>query len=112
MSRKKRRLKRGAKAACQRRHAALRAEQRFGVELTRKVLEGLLRQIRKGESVVVCRQSRRVVLHRVILGEETAIAVYDRARKTIASLLYEESDPRWNAWPGRSNSNPPGDAAP
>lgn len=99
MSRKKRRARRGSKAKSQKRHARRRAEERFSVQLSEQVVAQLIRQIRKGESEPVFRQSNRVVHHRVSLGEEKVIAVYDKLRGTIVTFLYDDDDSRWHGRP-------------
>lgn len=68
--------------------------ERFSIDLTRQRMQELVRQIRKGESVMVFRQSKGVVHHRVTIGENTAIVVYDKNRGTVVTLMHEESDPR------------------
>ena len=94
MPKKKTPQKTDEKAKAQRRHARRRAKERLGIDLTPKILKDLLRQIRKARTVVVFRQSNRVVHHRVSIGEQTAIAVYDKGRGAIVTFLTEDMDPR------------------
>ena len=80
-------MSRGSKLAAQRRHARMRARQRFGLTMTRDVERGLVDQIRDGKA-------NRVTVWRVRLPDgEVARAVYDTDRGTIVTLIFD--GPEW-----------------
>lgn len=68
-------------------HAKKRAEQRYGVTLNRHGLRDLVEDIRSGRAQFVERQSNRITLWFVQLGDKTARAVYDKQRGTIVTFL-------------------------
>ena len=79
------------KSKSQIRHARMRALERFDVVLNDKDYEDLCRQIRKGLSKPVFKQSNRVSIHEVTFQGKIMVAVYDKERKTIASFLPDSS---------------------
>jgi hypothetical protein len=78
------------KARAQTKHAKRRAFERYGVELNRHQLRELADLIRTGKAEFVEKQSHRVSVFRVPIGDTTARVVYDRQRKTIVTFLPPE----------------------
>lgn len=79
------------KKLAQRKHAKRRANERFGLTLNRHQLADVARQIQSGKSVFVRRQSNRVTVHQVSVGEAVCQVVYDSARNQIVTFLPPEA---------------------
>lgn len=77
------------KEEAQKRHGKNRAKERFDIDLSDEDLARIIAQIKRGESEFVRRQSERLTLHRVVVGESNPVVVYDRKRKTIVTFLPE-----------------------
>lgn len=75
------------KEEAQRRHAARRAKERYNLELTEEMMKQIVSQIKRGLSEFVEKQSYRISLHRVIVGELFPTVVYDKKRKVIVTFL-------------------------
>lgn len=75
------------KAQAQRIHATKRAEERYGMTLTRDMHHQLVKMIQSGKSTVIERQSLRVSVHELMIEDEPVRVVYDRIRKTIVTFL-------------------------
>ncbi len=72
----------------QRMHTKTRSIQRFGVRLSDNQYAHLIESIQSQKATFVKSQSLRVKLWRVTLSDgSTAVAVYDKKRKTICTLL-------------------------
>jgi len=77
-----------AKAKGQMKHTAKRGMERFGLTVSEKSIKAIVQQIQSGSAKFLEKQSNRVSLFQVKLEEGVdAVAVYDRERKTIATLL-------------------------
>lgn len=95
-----------SKAKAQKSHAKRRASERLGVELNKEGYRALVAQIRDGRAKFLERQSLRVSLFAVDVAGSPAVAVYDRQRKTIATLLTMEMFNQRNPEPSREESQP------
>lgn len=88
--------KKNKKAKGQKEHSKLRASERFGFDLSKAGYERLCQLTRhslKNEGTVeVC--SLRVSVVRVEFENEILLVVYDKHRKTVATILPKE-DPRY-----------------
>lgn len=78
---------RNAKAKAQKAHAKRRAFERLGIDLSKEEYRGIVAQIRNGRAKFLERQSLRVSLWAVDVVGAQAVAVYDKQRKTVATLL-------------------------
>ena len=79
-----------SKAQNQYRHTEKRFVHRYGVNINRAVYDDLCRQIRENKAQFISKTSNRVSLFWVKLGDERYPVVYDRVRKTIATVLLRE----------------------
>lgn len=77
----------GGKAKAQRRHARVRAMERYGMELGPATRGRIIDAIRTGRSSMVERQTLRVSVHDVTIDERIVRVVYDRRRKEIVTFL-------------------------
>jgi hypothetical protein len=104
----------GSKAKAQRRHARRRAYERFLVEWSERDLDAIVRIIQRGDSELIERQSLRVSKRRVTYDGLTVVVVYDRLRKTIVTVLYEEDGDTQTPTKGRGDDldRAEGDEAP
>lgn len=86
-----------SKAKSQRAHARRRLGQR--TELSGDgVLDAAVAAIRAGKSRPVLRQSHRITVHDVDIGDTTIRVVYDRKRASIATVLTTDMDPSERIW--------------
>lgn len=69
-----------------RRHAARRAEERFGVKLTDDQLLKLGEQIRKGAMECIGKVSKRRTLWKTTLNGIPVVLAYDHRRETVATI--------------------------
>ena len=78
----------------QRTHAKKRALERFGHEYTKQERLKIIHDIQNGSSEVkfISRFSNRLSTWQIHLGDQIAIAVYDRNTKEIATFLPEHYD--------------------
>ena len=91
MPRKKKKSPTRHKHIAQRAHAKRRLQERYGIELTAELRRELLSQIRSGEAKFLERQSRRLTIHVVKVGEDVEIpVVYDSVRGEIVTVLLQE----------------------
>jgi hypothetical protein len=82
---------RQSKERSQTKHAIRRGVERYGVVLSKSDIAGLVSQIQSGEGRLIEKQSLRVSIWEVTLRNgSTATVVYDKSRKTIATLLPPE----------------------
>lgn len=77
----------GNKRRAQYHHAQQRALERYGIALRQSDLDAIVRLIIKGESQLVERQSLRVSVHDVSWDGQTIRVVYDKQRRSIATVL-------------------------
>lgn len=68
-------------------HARKRAAERFGVHLTHEAEREILDKITNGKATFIKKESNRVSLFGVIFAGKETVVVYDRARKTIVTLM-------------------------
>lgn len=81
-----------SKAKNQRIHAKRRAEQRFGLTLSRADLNELVRQIQRGEAEFLARESNRVSRFRVRVRGASAEVIYDKQRKNIVTFFPPDTE--------------------
>jgi hypothetical protein len=79
-----------SKTKAERRHAIRRFAQRFPKELTNHEYDELVRQIQSGRAKFIEKQSNRVSVFEVKTSGITAIAIYDKSRKTIITFITPE----------------------
>jgi hypothetical protein len=79
------------KATTQKRHAKIRAIQRYGFGLTDELLKEIVGKIHRGETRLIDKQSLRVSIHAVMVEGREIPVVYDKHRKTVVSLLPQEA---------------------
>jgi hypothetical protein len=84
----KRRRKKPSKARNQKKHAVLRALQRYGRLINTQFI---MDAIQSGESTLVEKSSLRSSVHKVMYDGVAVFCVYDRKRQQISSFL----DPEW-----------------
>jgi hypothetical protein len=75
------------KKRCQQIHAANRARERFGINLSQNDQQEICRMIRDGEASFVRKDSNRVSVFDVLFKEYVIRAVYDKHRHSIATVL-------------------------
>lgn len=86
-------IKKNKKRLAQIRHAKRRALERFGVELSEEDYINLVKALQWGQfTPLPGRQSNRVSLYYIPLGDKTSVAVYDKHRKTIVTFMYQAAD--------------------
>lgn len=91
------------KRKSQERHARRRASERLGLNLNSEHYSAIISRIQRNTDVeFVGRQSNRVTLWRVHFNEKEFIAVYDKHRKSLVTVLLPE-------WLGAYNSLLSGD---
>jgi hypothetical protein len=73
-----------SKAKAQKRHALHRSVERFGVAFD---FDEAIRKIQAGKAQFVRRQSLRVTMWKVEMAGKEVIAVYDKQRKTIVTVM-------------------------
>lgn len=83
-------MKNRSKAVAEKRHAMRRFAQRFPRELTDDEYNSLIKQIQSGKARFIEKQSNRISIFQVKIEDITAIAVYDKSRKTIITFLNKE----------------------
>lgn len=83
-------LRHRSKTDAEKKHAMRRFAQRFPRELTSLEYDFLVKHIQDGKAKFIEKQSNRVSVFQVKINEVTAIAVYDKSRKTIITFLNEE----------------------
>jgi hypothetical protein len=76
-----------SKAKAQRKHARVRAMERYGMEVGPATRRRIIAAIQGGSSFVVRKQSLRVTVHDVDLDETRVRVVYDRQRKELVTFL-------------------------
>jgi len=102
------------KSADQPRHAKERLESRFGIFMTLAEIERLAVHIRNaghagrnedGSIEFMLKQSNTRKWWRVRIGEQTAIAVFDKTTQGIATFITEEMAARWQPAKGWSEDD-------
>jgi len=77
-----------SKVICQRKHAKMRASQRYQLTLNKDKLRVICKQIQEGKGAkYVARQSFRVTIWEVTYEGKNLWAVYDRMRHTVVTFL-------------------------
>lgn len=79
-----------SKTSAQQKHARSRAMQRFGINLTPAKQAAIVRMIQTGRAEKVDRQSHRVTRWLVTIDGDRMFVVYDKQRKTIATVMPPE----------------------
>lgn len=92
---KKKQQKPATKYFCQKEHTKQRAVERFGISLNKRKYQEIVGMIRGGQSQFVCAQSNRVSVHRLQYEGKEIGVVYDKQRKSIATLLTPEMLAEW-----------------
>lgn len=77
----------GSKAHNQRIHSKRRALQRHGIKMTDEEYEEIIDVIRKQLDIAHFKITNTRVLHIVPIGDRVIPVIYDRTRKTIATVL-------------------------
>jgi len=78
------------KAKTQLRHAIRRARERFGLYLNEDKMRGIAKKIRHGEAEFFDKQSLRVSRFKVCVDGVEMVAVYDKRRGTVVTVLTVE----------------------
>lgn len=82
--------RRRSKRKDQQRHTRLRALERTGLNITVRDQEQIVQKIQRGECTMVRKQSNRVSVFDVEYEETTLRVVYDRHRKSLATIMTPE----------------------
>ena len=90
-----------SKAKNQKKHSKRRAAERYDLELHQDAEASIIRAIQGGEAKFIRRQSYRVSIFEVEHEGRTLPVVYDRKRKTIATILPKEA----LSEPGKEDDN-------
>lgn len=80
-------MSRPSKSTNQKRHARRRAAERYDLDLHQDAQQKIIRAIQGGEAKFIRRQSLRVTVWEVEFEGRKLPVVYDRKRKTIATVL-------------------------
>lgn len=77
-----------SKSKHQRAHSKLRAYQRYDLELNRKDLDTIVKQIQSSkDAFFIKRKSNRVTLWHVLYNKKSLKVVYDSDRKNVVTFL-------------------------
>lgn len=76
-----------SKTKSQKRHARLRAAERFGVGLTNQVHRDLVQEIQARKAQFVYKHSNRVTVWELEFAGQQAVVAYDKSRKTVVTLI-------------------------
>lgn len=68
-------------------HAKRRAFERYGMSLNRKDIDEMVHQIQSGKAIFIEKQSIRVSKFAVVVRDTKMVAIYDKVRKTIVTVL-------------------------
>ncbi len=90
MVRKKKKKGKHSKDKAQYIHAQRRALERYDLEYTNELKEGIIAKIMNGNAAFVDRQSNRVSIFDVEVQGKSVRVVYDKQRKNIASFIPKE----------------------
>ncbi len=71
-------------------HAQKRFKQRFGINFSRSMNDFFVSLIQKGKAFFVEKQSCRISIWDIDYDQETFRVVYDKERKSIVTVLYDE----------------------
>jgi len=74
----------------QQRHAQKRAMERTGLNISANRQDEIIGKIQKGECVFVRKDSRRVSVFDVEFEEQTLRVVYDKQRKSLATIMTKD----------------------
>lgn len=74
----------------QQRHTQQRALARTGLNISARQQDAIVQQIQRGECTLVRKQSNRVTVFDVEYEEMTLRVVYDRQRKSLATIMTPE----------------------
>lgn len=77
----------------QTRHVQKRAIERFGINLSEAQQQALIRQIQQGNAKFVIKQSNRITIFDVEHEGNTIRVVYDKDRKSLATVLTTDMNP-------------------
>jgi len=80
-----------SKKKAQQRHARKRFAERYGVVFDPRLERDFIQIIQSGDARFVEKQSNRVSLFDITMGEEVFRVVYDKERKTIVTVLPKEA---------------------
>jgi hypothetical protein len=94
------RARRGPKTRYIDAHARQRFALRFGIEWTPELRKQLVWMIQTGRSTFLEKQSNARSLHRVTVGDQEIVVVYDKIRATVVTALYPEGE-----WPNLLQSS-------
>ena len=82
--------RRRSKKRDQQRHTQQRAMARTGLNISARQQEAIVQMIQRGEGTLIRKQSNRVSVFDVDYEETTLRIVYDRHRKSIATIMTPE----------------------
>lgn len=82
--------RRRSKAKTQRIHAARRCFQRYGFRLSKRQQDQIVHQIELGDAELVEHQTNRVSVFKANCEDQELYVVYDKKRKTLASVLSKD----------------------
>lgn len=80
-------------------HARRRAEERYGIALTKSVSRQMIQAVQEGKTTFVHRSSNNRTVHDMEINGEIVRFVYDHRRKTPVTFLNRDH----NDWRGRKN---------
>lgn len=80
--------RKGSKKKAQKRHAKIRAIQRYNLPFTKDVEKEILNALANNRTKHIVKQSNRVSIHEYTFNDNKTVRfVYDRLRKTIVSFI-------------------------
>lgn len=68
-------------------HARIRANQRYGINLSEHDYNAMCSIIDKGDSIIVNKQSNRITIHQLNWNDQKIHVAYDKIRQTIVTFL-------------------------
>lgn len=72
------------------RHAKMRASERFGINFSKQIHDEVIKTIQDGKAKFVEKQSNRITLFDVLVEGKECRVVYDKERKTIVTFLNKD----------------------
>lgn len=81
-----------SKAKRQTSHFKRRARERFGIYFSKSDIDIIIKKIQNGEAKFIERSSNRVSVFTVWHNEQNLRVVYDKARKTLVTIMYNKKE--------------------
>ena len=88
--------RRKSKQKTQLKHAVRRIALRLDTDTPRQAQDAIVADIQKGRAKFILKQSNRITHWEVCYNGKTVIAVYDRKRKILATVLYPSGYSMWD----------------